>query len=644
MEWGRGRFLIVLPGMRLIEMRLRGYGRLRDINLYTDGKLTSIVGPNEAGKTTLIEALLELNSKGWSKPYMLADPNKNIDVITARFALEGSELDAVSDYEVKPGYLILTKDTEGTREFALDQSPVQKRDWRERLARELEVALHFTHAGSSSPPIEDSEQTQNFRAALLDGKFDEPQKLAKEWVGLSQKLEIAERVELAEREIQQYVEMLSNAQSLAQELLEELEETVPTFTLYSSDSRNIPARVAINEAAVYALRPLLQVGGMTIDGLRSLFRQDINTLNNQLRRVGRAITSQLLSRWGQGNLELQLHAEAAGVLVSTILDLDADNGQPIDRRSEGLRQFLALSAALHPLRRSDSAILLVDEVEQHLHLQAQGELIKFLDGQGLARQVIYSTHSPGALPEDLNNVRAVEPLPDGSSVVHNRPWQQGSRQVQNLFRLLGAGSFVFAALRGAVVTEGTTDAMLYPVLFREALERGDRPLGWQFLPGYSQHRNPEGYNEQGVHVAFLLDGDEAGRAMAEELTDPTDPHRIPTDKVVCLERDRVLEDYVEPGMLVEAVRRLSEGHNPPVNLSASDLPEFGRMALINTWAKENAPHFEVDKKRLSSELLELNRQGQSLLDPSRKHALRDIAHNLERALRIEVGGTILGRT
>jgi uncharacterized protein YhaN len=39
--------------MRLISARIRGYGRIVDSKINLDAKVIAIVGPNEAGKTTL---------------------------------------------------------------------------------------------------------------------------------------------------------------------------------------------------------------------------------------------------------------------------------------------------------------------------------------------------------------------------------------------------------------------------------------------------------------------------------------------------------------------------------------------------------------------------------------------------------------
>jgi predicted ATP-dependent endonuclease of OLD family len=46
-------------------------------------------------------------------------------------------------------------------------------------------------------------------------------------------------------------------------------------------------------------------------------------------------------------------------------------------------------------------ILLLDEIETHLHYDAQADLAQMLAKQEIVAKVIYTTHSMGCLPEDL---------------------------------------------------------------------------------------------------------------------------------------------------------------------------------------------------------------------------------------------------
>lgn len=43
--------------MRLIKAEISGFGRLAGAKVNLDNKVIAVVGPNEAGKTTLLKAL-----------------------------------------------------------------------------------------------------------------------------------------------------------------------------------------------------------------------------------------------------------------------------------------------------------------------------------------------------------------------------------------------------------------------------------------------------------------------------------------------------------------------------------------------------------------------------------------------------------
>jgi predicted ATP-dependent endonuclease of OLD family len=47
--------------MRLVSARIKGYGRLVDTKINLDSKVIAVVGPNEAGKTTLLKALAQID-------------------------------------------------------------------------------------------------------------------------------------------------------------------------------------------------------------------------------------------------------------------------------------------------------------------------------------------------------------------------------------------------------------------------------------------------------------------------------------------------------------------------------------------------------------------------------------------------------
>lgn len=227
---------------------------------------------------------------------------------------------------------------------------------------------------------------------------------------------------------------------------------------------NIAALAELDLEAVLAARTSGTYG--RVEGL-------LDPANDELKRA--------MSTWSQSSVSLRLRADE-NVLRLLVTTPDRSWFTDITERSDGLRSYIALVAAIAWARRvTDSerpTLLLLDEAEQHLHYDAQADLVEVLTSGQLASQVVYTTHSAGCLPEDLGAaVRVV--LPDSSaerSRIQNWFWQAGPG-FSPLLLGMGASSLAFTSVRRAVLTEGASDMIALPSLLREAL--GAQRLGYQ---------------------------------------------------------------------------------------------------------------------------------------------------------------------
>ncbi len=112
-----------------------------------------------------------------------------------------------------------------------------------------------------------------------------------------------------------------------------------------------------------------------------------------------------------------------------------------DERSAGLKMFVALVAFLEVRGYTTPPVLLIDEAETHLHIDAQADLVNTFMTQRQAAKIIYTTHSPACLPPDLgSNIRAVVPDPDHEyrSLIRGSFWD-GAAGFSPLMLAMGAG-------------------------------------------------------------------------------------------------------------------------------------------------------------------------------------------------------------
>src|SRR4051812_42069531 len=83
--------------MQLDSVAIQGYKRFESKTvLYARARATAIVGTNEAGKTSLLQALERITRRGWdgvrdfTDRLTPADPNR--DILSARFTLEAEDV------------------------------------------------------------------------------------------------------------------------------------------------------------------------------------------------------------------------------------------------------------------------------------------------------------------------------------------------------------------------------------------------------------------------------------------------------------------------------------------------------------------------------------------------------------------------
>jgi hypothetical protein len=581
--------------MRLVRAEFHGYKRLIGTDCYLDQRIIALVGPNESGKSSVLEGLLLFESDeavpatqlSRSRPRMSErDPVVSID-----FHLQEEDVAVLDDIPLaeKPRELRHTRQVGGTTTWRLRPHPAFDdaiRESAERLLTLLESTFNSRYPSPDGDTEDEEDQYSGARAAinaaiLAAASDEDPTKAEVEWDQVGSAIELVQAAGWEQAEAVREAVAAFRSTHVKGDVwgrtTSALTPRVPTFLFFDDDERSLASEYNILDQHNASIEPpalvnLLNVAQVTQADLVAVL-EDRTRRQTLLAQCNRHLEDFFAQAWNQSDLtvRLDLEGQTLGIYIE-----DRDGGGTVvafHERSDGLRLFVALAAFLYSGDRETPPILLIDEAETHLHYNAQADLINVLTTQSNVAQVIYTTHSPGCLPRDLGTcVRYVRPIEgaERSEIRHdfwNAPGAATKLGFSPLLFVMGAGAAAFSALRSAIVAEGPADMLLLPSLVKAVT--GEEELPYQVAPGIAVAA-AEDLSELGeiaVSTCFLVDGDAGGSMWRDQLTQAgIDPSRILT-----MPGTWAVEDFLTEESYVRAVSDLA-------GVAQEDQPEVGSLS------------------------------------------------------------------
>ena len=595
--------------MRIVWLTLHRYRRFENASINLDAPVVALVGPNEAGKSSLLQALVDVERSG-----QFGDRD-----ITSDLQPQGRVLEAM--------FLLDETDREILRERVPEASDVR---WFVVWRNKSGERLHET-----SPKVpwtgEAAERTRKSLTKLRDMRWSE-----------SAPEHIIERLDVviswlpdAERPRTYDEHELNEIENLGADLADAIDHRTPATLrvacqsiadMISDERRPRPQTVALDLLETRTPRILefsesdrtlhtnynLQDPGAWTNGLQNLARLaqfDLQKLADAaagarpelrveiLRQANLQLDGVFAVRWSQS--KLTVHLDVQGSRLEIYVASDEGGLYRLEDRSDGLRTYLALVAFLDNKNLTTPPILVFDEAESHLHWDAQADLINVLYDQDMVSQVVYSTHSPGCLPHDLGHgVRAIVPIAPDRSKVTNWIWEADAG-FRPLLVHMGASTAAMTPHRYAVGTEGVSDFILLPSLIRAAI-RADS-LSYQVVPGLAQLSKGglRSLDSESDTLVYLTDGDAGGKELLEWLEN----EGIPPSRLLSLPDGVALEDLVFADTLSAAIREELRRSGKEVDQALS-LPEVGRSSYLDDWYQSvgvNPP----SKRAVASRVLDI---------------------------------------
>ncbi|MFI6485086.1 ATP-dependent nuclease [Nonomuraea sp. NPDC050663] len=406
--------------MQLIRAHITHYRSIEDSGSFDVEKaVTCLVGKNESGKTTGLQALYRLNPVESSAkfdevidfPARLTRkrkefrPKQRIPVIVATFRYSDDEVAEIEE-DLGPGALLSPEFTV-TKGYRSDTVSITHSYDEKAIIRHLISGLDLPKAATEEVSATTTSED------LLEA------------------LDNLEEAPAAARELADRIRGWRD-QNVSLRLIDKHAwPRMPKF-VYFDDYDSMPGKVSIPELIrrrdegeiTRGEQALLSLLAMADVDLEDFHRTDQHErLIRELENSGNVISDEVFEYWSQNDeLEVKLEVLPAedGALPpfneGPILQIRVFNRRhrasvPFDERSRGFVWFFSFLAYFTDLERESDRdlILLLDEPGLSLHGRAQHDLLRLIDERLASRhQVLYTTHSPFMVSSDhLHRVRTV---------------------------------------------------------------------------------------------------------------------------------------------------------------------------------------------------------------------------------------------
>lgn len=446
--------------MRLIRARVTNYRGVIDTGWFdVEKSKTVMVGPNEAGKTAVLQALQQINPpKDAPKFDALRDyprskyneittgrvEPKDVTVVQGEFELDDEDRAAIPTSMHGVRYSFGRKLDNSAWHKLLDAPALPSygsitKDLN-RLCAHIDERAEAKTPGGAPPSAELSVITNGWSAAtIIQG---ERAVALKAW--LEKSLSLVDETNDTEEKRFDSLNLAATAHLDQASALKILDARKPVFVLFNNYFRvrpliqldHLAQRLANNvlddDQYDYGNICLLKLLGFTAQQLSDLgkatpptandqtalqaYRDQLDKRTYQLNAASVQLTSEVRSVWRPregrpeaDNLRIQADGQYLKVVVQDELGVDIE----LHQRSEGFQWlvsffvvFFAEAAGKHK-----NAILLLDEPGLSLHGLKQREFRLTLSRLAESNQTIFTTHSPFLVgPDELALVRVVEML------------------------------------------------------------------------------------------------------------------------------------------------------------------------------------------------------------------------------------------
>ena len=413
--------------MRVHKFRVKNYKAIRDSgDCYLSDGITLLAGKNEAGKSSLLEALEDFTQGRQLRHSAIpiedetAIPEVSVclDLATSEIEALGEALDLALHLlpsSVRINVVKKYPDIYSVHLGSVEQLQSSAADMEVPIRLELRsiVEDYDVVASSFGMPIPNDSDSDH---ATLLRQLQKWQARIQPNLGhwMPEQSEDLQRrmanVIAALQRVSAAVDPQSRAMAAVMGLL-------PNFILFSSFSDDVPNQVQLSEL----------VGNSWISDLRAISDLDIEKIRGNNDRAKVTHKTQLNTRlnadfkqfWSQD--DSQLFIDYDNQKLSFWFHENGKFYEPAIR-SQGRRWHLAFYIRISARARQDVRnVILIDEPGLYLHANAQRDILQNLEQASSLAQIIFTTHSPYLIEHDkLDRIRLIQKCPEFGTRVENK--------------------------------------------------------------------------------------------------------------------------------------------------------------------------------------------------------------------------------
>lgn len=543
----------------LSKITINNYKTYQNLSIEFKDSITTLVGPNECGKTNLLESINFLNEYQkltksdtclYCKNYWNEEPNFVYHLNLKKLDLENPTLDLI--IKVKPEKIELPK----LPEIPSEKTPINMH------------RLTFPVGGGGHVHVRFPQELQSkfnlpATVAIKEGKYFDIKKLSNtekdQLDNFNKSTSLYNKVSITEVKVVKA--NLSDKDNNLNKVLDRIKIVYWAFdqSKFIQDTVDISLLNQNPQKFKYILN-MLKITG--IEQNHFFQAADIQRIN-MISKINDKISSLIKDSWKQYNIEFNLSLGRSNNLLTTF----RENGQNIEpgKRSEGFKWFFSFLLDFNANFGSDikNCIILLDEPGIHLHPGGQRMLLKQIEELSKDNQIIYTTHLPFMInrmfPKRiiyLNKIKGITEV--------KKPRKEGIFDDILLSSTLG---FEFTSLSNwgeiNIFIEGITDKILIKKIALEKASKDKEIIidlnEFSLIPLNGVH-NLESFirvaqETDAKYIAFL-DNDKESKKYTKKYEKRPKNHPETIEHIILLEEDKTIEDYIPVNILNDALNNL----------------------------------------------------------------------------------------